>query len=260
MAPAHTVAGLPLLTATASTTPDATGTIAPLALHDVRAGYGRIEVLHGIDIEVERGAVTALLGPNGAGKTTVLNVMSGLLPPWDGCRHVQGRHVNNATAGELARIGICHIREGRSVFPNLSVADNLTVAASCGTSPERMREIAFALFPILEQRQRQLAGHLSGGEQQMLALVRGLGSDPAVLLVDELSMGLAPFIVAQLYERVADIAATGVSVLVVEQFATIGLQHASKVYVLAHGTVQYAGSAEDAAEAIQTAYLGNTSR
>jgi branched-chain amino acid transport system ATP-binding protein len=239
---------------------DASSTVAaaaPLALHDVRAGYGRIEILHGVDIEIERGAVTALLGPNGAGKTTVLNVMSGLLPPRSGCLHVEGRHVNRAAADELARIGVCHIREGRSVFPNLSVADNLTVASSSGAAPDRLREIAYTLFPPLAQRQNQLAGRLSGGEKQMLALARGLGSDPAVLLVDELSMGLAPIVVGGLYEAVAEIARAGVSVLVVEQFAAIGLRYATKVYVLAHGVVGYAGPTDGAADAINAAYLGS---
>ena len=146
-------------------------------------------------------------GPNGAGKTTTLGVMSGLLTPTSGCRHVQGRHVNGADADDLARIGICHIREGRSVFPNLSVADNLIVAASCGASLDRLAEVAFTLFPRLKERRKQLAGTLSGGEKQMLALARGLGTDPAVLLVDELSMGLAPLVVGELYEAVAEIAA-----------------------------------------------------
>jgi branched-chain amino acid transport system ATP-binding protein len=186
--------------------PDAPRPPAPLSLLDVRAGYGRIEVLHGVDVEVPRGAIAALLGPNGAGKTTTLSVMSGLLAPTSGCRHVHGRHVNHATADELARLGICHVREGRSVFPNLSVADNLTVAASCGTPVERVVEVAFTLFPRLKERRTQLAGTLSGGEKQMLALARGLGTDPAVLLVDELSMGLAPIIVGELYEAVAAIA------------------------------------------------------
>ena len=229
---------------------------APLALHDVRAGYGRIEVLHGVDLAVERGAVTALLGPNGAGKTTTLHVMSGLLAPWSGCRHVEGRHVNGASADELARIGVCHIREGRSVFPNLSVDDNLIVAASASDSIERVREVAFSLFPRLAERRAQLAGTLSGGEQQMLALARGLGTDPAVLLVDELSMGLAPLIVTELYEAVAAIAETGVSVLVVEQFATIGLRFASTVHVMTHGTVAYSGPTDDAMDAVHAAYLG----
>jgi branched-chain amino acid transport system ATP-binding protein len=229
---------------------------APLALHDVRAGYGRIEILHGVHLSVERAAVTALLGPNGAGKTTALNVMSGLMSPWSGCRHVQGRHVNRASADELARIGVCHIREGRSVFPNLTVDDNIVVAASSGASVSRVRDVAFTMFPRLGERRRQLAGTLSGGEKQMLALARGLGTDPAVLLVDELSMGLAPLIVDQLYETVAEIARTGVSVLVVEQFATIGLRYASTVHVMTHGTVTYSGACDTALDAIHSAYLG----
>jgi branched-chain amino acid transport system ATP-binding protein len=230
----------------------------PLALHDVRAGYGRIEVLHGVDIAVERGSVTALLGPNGAGKTTALNVLSGLLAPWSGCRHVQGRHLNTVAPEDLARIGICHVPERRSVFPNLTVADNLTVAASSGSSPERLQDVAFTFFPRLRDRRTQLAGSLSGGERQMLALARGLGTDPAALLIDELSMGLAPVVVRVLFEAVADIAGAGVSVLIVEQFANIGLRYASKVYVMAQGVVTYAGASDGARDAVRTAYLGNS--
>jgi branched-chain amino acid transport system ATP-binding protein len=233
--------------------------VAPLALHDVRAGYGRIEVLHGVDVAVRRGSVTALLGPNGAGKTTTLGVMSGLLRPTSGCRHVEGRHLNHAEPDDLARIGVCHIREGRSVFPNLSVDDNLTVAASAGVSREQVADVAYRLFPRLYERRRQLAGALSGGERQMLALARGLGTAPSVLLVDELSMGLAPLIVDQLYEAIAGIADDGVSVLVVEQFATIGLKWASDVYVMAHGVVMYSGASADALGAVHDAYLGSDS-
>jgi branched-chain amino acid transport system ATP-binding protein len=235
---------------------DAPPRTAPLELLDVRAGYGRIEVLHGVDLAVPRGEVAALLGPNGAGKSTTLGELSGLLRPTSGCRHVQGRHVHRADAAELARIGICHVREGRSVFPNLSVVDNLRVAASCGASFDRLCEVAFALFPRLGERRKQLAGTLSGGEKQMLALARGLGTDPSVLLVDELSMGLAPLVVAELYDAVAAVARTGVSVLVVEQFATIGLQFASRVYVMSRGVVTYAGPADGAMDAVHAAYLG----
>jgi branched-chain amino acid transport system ATP-binding protein len=231
---------------------------AALELRDVRAGYGRIEILHGVTVAVRRGELTALLGPNGAGKTTTLNTMSGLMTPTSGCRHVQGRHVNAATADQLARIGVCHVREGRSVFPNLTVEDNLTVAGSAGTDIERVREVAFTLFPTLKQRRRQLAGTLSGGEKQMLALSRGLGTDPAVLLIDELSMGLAPIVVGQLYETVAGVAAMGVSVLVVEQFATVGLKFAGYAYVIAHGVVTFGGTSDKAADAVQRAYLGAT--
>jgi branched-chain amino acid transport system ATP-binding protein len=230
---------------------------APLLLRDVRAGYGRIEVLHGIDIDVPRGGVAALLGPNGAGKTTALSVMSGLMAPTSGCRHVDGRHLNHATADDLARVGICHVREGRSVFPNLSVADNLIVAASSGGSVTRVTEVAFTLFPRLKDRRTQLAGTLSGGEKQMLALARGLGTDPAVLLIDELSMGLAPIVVAELYEAVGAISAHGVSVLIVEQFANLGLRYAERAYVMAHGVITYAGSSDGASDAIHDAYLGS---
>jgi branched-chain amino acid transport system ATP-binding protein len=232
-------------------------TLAPLELLDVRAGYGRIEVLHGVDVAVPRGGVAALLGPNGAGKTTALGVLSGLLAPTSGCRHVQGRHLNGADAADLARIGICHVREGRSVFPNLSVLDNLRVAASCGASFDRVTDVAFTMFPRLAERRKQLAGTLSGGEKQMLALARGLGVDPSVLLVDELSMGLAPIIVGELYEAVAAVAETGVSVLVVEQFASIGLQYASRVYVMSRGTITYAGPPDGAMDAVHAAYLGS---
>jgi branched-chain amino acid transport system ATP-binding protein len=253
-----TGARLPVLTATAGVVhPPERPPPAPLELLDARAGYGRIEVLHGVSITVPRGRVAALLGPNGAGKTTALGVLSGLLRPTSGCRHVHGRHLNRAGADDLARIGICHVREGRSVFPNLSVDDNLQVAASCGASVDRLRDVAFSLFPRLGERRRQLAGTLSGGEKQMLALARGLGTDPSVLLIDELSMGLAPLVVAELYEAVAAVAATGVSVLLVEQFATIGLQHADLVYVMARGRVTYGGPKAGAEAAVQAAYLGS---
>ncbi len=229
---------------------------APLELRGVGAAYGRIEVLHGIDLAVPRGGIAALLGPNGAGKTTALGVMSGLLAPTRGCRHVHGRHLNHAGADALARLGVCHIREGRSVFPNLSVADNLTVASSCGAPLDRLVEVAFTMFPRLKDRRKQLAGTLSGGEKQMLALARGLGTDPSVLLVDELSMGLAPLVVGELYEAVAVVAQAGVSVLVVEQFATVGLRFAELAYVMAHGVITYAGPSDRAADAVDAAYLG----
>ena len=228
----------------------------PIALYDVHAGYGRIEVLHGIDISVRQGEVTALLGPNGAGKTTALNVMSGLLAPTSGCRHVAGQHLNGADADVLARIGISHVREGRSIFPNLSVDDNLLVATASGSSLTRIRDLSFTLFPRLAERRRQLAGSLSGGEKQMLALTCGLGTDPSVLLIDELSMGLAPMVVAELYRAVAAVAAAGVGVLVVEQFATVGLQFATNAYVMAHGVITYAGPSDGATKAIHAAYLG----
>ena len=244
----HAVHRLPVLTEAPA--------YAPLALHDVRAGYGRITVLHDVDVAVPRAKVAALLGPNGAGKSTTLGVMSGLLEPTAGCRHVEGRHLNEVEADELARIGICHVREGRSIFPNLTVEDNLLVAASCGVDRERVRDVTFTLFPRLRDRRRQLAGSMSGGEQQMLALSRALATDPAVILIDELSMGLAPRLVAELYEAVGEIARGGVSVLIVEQFASIGLRYAEHVYVMGSGRVRYSGPSAGAHGAVHDAYLG----
>lgn len=165
-----------------------------LELVDVRAAYGRIEVLHGVNLTVPRGAVMALLGPNGAGKSTLLKVVSGQLRATSGHVHLGGSHVNGASPDALSRAGLCTIPEGRSVFPNLTVTENLRLAAYAGVPEGHVYETAFSRFPRLGERSRQLAGSLSGGEQQMLAMARALATNPALLLVDELSMGLAPLI------------------------------------------------------------------
>ncbi|MSZ94037.1 MAG: ATP-binding cassette domain-containing protein, partial [Actinobacteria bacterium] len=193
---------------------------APLVeLVDVRAAYGTIEVLHGINLSVPQGSVVALLGPNGAGKSTILKVVSGLLQPTAGEVRLAGRVVNGASADELARIGLCTIPEGRGVFPNLTVRENLWMATMAGVSLADVEEIAYARFPRLGERRKQLAGTMSGGEQQMLSMARALSVNPSVLLLDELSMGLAPLVVANLYEIVAQVSQEGVSILVSEQFA-----------------------------------------
>jgi branched-chain amino acid transport system ATP-binding protein len=142
------------------------------------------------------------------------------------------------------------------VFPNLTVADNLRVASASGASLARLEEVAYSLFPVLGERRKQLAGTMSGGEMQMLSLARGLGGDPAVLLIDELSMGLAPLVVAELYEAVEAVAAFGIAVLVVEQFATIAMQYAQQVLVMNHGTITFRGRSDAAHDAIHQAYLG----
>ena len=228
-----------------------------LELRDVRAAYERIEVVHGVSLAVHAGSVVALLGPNGAGKSTTLKVAAGLLRPTSGDVILAGRRVNGAHAEDLARAGLCLVPEGRGVFPNLTVQENLRVATHSGRAYAEIEEAAFGRFPRLADRRSQLAGTLSGGEQQMLALARGLATNPAVLLLDELSMGLAPLVVEDLYEKVAAIAREGVSILVVEQFARVVLGVADHAAIMVHGKVAAFGRPEDLAGELQTAYLGS---
>jgi branched-chain amino acid transport system ATP-binding protein len=228
-----------------------------LELIGVRAAYGRIEVLHGVDLVVPKGAVVALLGPNGGGKTTTLKVASGQLPATAGCVHIGGRHVNGAAPDSLARIGVCTIPEGRGIFPNLTVRENLRMVTFAGASQAQVEERAFEQFPRLAERRNQLAGTMSGGEQQMLAMARGLATDPTLLFLDELSMGLAPLIVEELYEIVAEIARTGVSILVVEQFARTVLGVADYAAIMLHGVVTAVGQPDDIAPELEAAYMGH---
>ncbi|MCE2512766.1 MAG: ABC transporter ATP-binding protein [Acidimicrobiia bacterium] len=232
------------------------GPVAPvLELHGVRAGYGQIEVLHGVDLSVAAGEVLALFGPNGAGKTTTLGVCSGQIRPSAGSVRLMGTMVNGARPHALARAGVCLIPEGRGIFPNLTVRENLRMATYSGVAYARVEERAFEQFPRLAERRTQLAGTLSGGEQQMLAISRGLATDPALLLLDELSMGLAPMIVAELYERVGEMAAAGLSILIVEQFAQSVLGVADRAAVMLGGRVQQVGEPESIAAALGGAYL-----
>ncbi len=229
-----------------------------LELRGVRAAYGSIEVLHGVDLVVPPASVVALLGPNGVGKTTTLKVACGLVTPTAGCVHVAGRHVSGAGAHRLARAGVRTVPEGRGVFPNLTVAENLALASADRRHAATVHEQAYARFPRLGERARQSAGSLSGGEQQMLALARALATDPALLLVDELSMGLAPLLVEELYEQVATIAREGVSILVVEQFAHTVLGVAHHAALMMNGRVQFSGPSAEIAGALDAAYLGTT--
>jgi branched-chain amino acid transport system ATP-binding protein len=212
-----------------------------LEVVDVHAAYGRIEVLRGVDLRVPKGAVMALLGPNGAGKSTLLKVISGQMQQTSGDIHMAGVHVMNARPDDLAQLGLTTIPEGRSVFPNLTVEENLLLMSYAGVRPDQVFDTAYSYFPRLHERRHQLAGTMSGGEQQMLALARALTSDPALLLLDELSMGLAPLIVEELYESVGQIARNGVSILVVEQFARTALQIADYAAVMTGGRVVATG-------------------
>jgi branched-chain amino acid transport system ATP-binding protein len=232
----------------------------PIAeLRGVRAGYGRIEVLHGVDLAVPGGSVTAVLGPNGAGKTTMLRVLAGLHPATAGDVLIAGRRMNGARPDDLARAGLCLVPEGRGVFPNLTARENLRVATHAGRSLADVETDAYARFPRLAERREQVAGTLSGGEQQMLALARAVATRPAVLLLDELSMGLAPLVVSGLYEEVRRIAADGVAVVVVEQFARVALRVATTGVVMIGGRVVAAGTADDLEGSLSEVYLGGSS-
>jgi len=227
-----------------------------LELRGVRAGYGAITVLQGVDLSVPSGALVALLGANGGGKSTALRVVAGQLPATAGDVFLAGRRVNGAAPDELARRGVCLIPEGKGIFPNLSVRENLWMATHTGTPRKIIEEVAYTRFPILGQRRRQLAGTLSGGEQQMLAMARALATNPALLLLDELSMGLAPLVVEHLYEIVAQVAAEGVSILVVEQFARAVLGIADLVGIMVRGRITNFGSPRAMEAELSTAYLG----
>ncbi|MFI5720402.1 ABC transporter ATP-binding protein [Nocardia sp. NPDC051750] len=231
-----------------------------LELSGIRAAYDAITVLHGVDLSVRAGEVVALLGPNGAGKTTTLKVAAGVHPVADGELRFGGRTVNGADPRDLARAGVCLIPEGRGIFPNLTVRDNLLMMSFTGRPVAQIEDIAFARFPILAQRAGQIAGTLSGGEQQMLALARGLATDPAVLLLDELSMGLAPLVVERLYDQVAEIARQGVAVLIVEQFAAAVLDIADTAAVLVRGRIEHQGPPDlGLRNQLATLYLGSPS-
>ena len=230
---------------------------AALELIDVRAGYGRIEVLRGVDLIVPHGKVTALLGPNGAGKTTTLRAIGGAITPTSGCVHLDGVHVNGASPSALTRAGLCHIPEGRAIFPNLTVTENLRMTMYGGDRTlADVLDSAFTRFPRLGERRDQLAGTMSGGEQQMLAMARSLTGRPGLLLLDEISMGLAPMIVQELYELVAQLAREGITILVVEQFARIALSVADFAAVMSGGIITTVGQPADVAEAVEDAYFG----
>jgi branched-chain amino acid transport system ATP-binding protein len=229
-----------------------------LQLIGMKAAYGRIEVVHGVDLVVPPATIFALLGPNGAGKTTTLKVIDGRVRATEGCVHVAGRHLNGAPPDTLARAGMCSVPEGRGVFPNLTVAENLRLMTYSRDqlSVAEVEERAYARFPILGQRRGQLAGTMSGGQQQMLAVARAVVTDPALLLVDELSMGLAPLIVKDLYDVLGQLAADGMAVLMVEQFARTALAIADFAALMVHGEITAVGQPADVADTIADAYLG----
>jgi branched-chain amino acid transport system ATP-binding protein len=232
-----------------------------LTLESVHAGYGPIEVLDGISLEVRAGEIVALIGANGAGKTSTLLSISGCLRPRRGRVLWQDREIHQLPPHEIVLLGICHAPEGRKIFPRLSVLENLQMGAFTRKDKraiERDMAHAFELFPILAQRRHQAGGTLSGGEQQMLAVARALMGRPRLLLLDEPSLGLAPMIAVKIFEVVRQLNQEGISVLLVEQAARMALKLAHRGYVMEMGRVTISGSAGELLgdRRVQDAYLG----
>jgi len=232
-----------------------------LEVEDVHTFYGNIEALKGISLEVEEGEVVTLIGANGAGKSTTLRSISGMTPPRQGSIRFDGREIGEMPAQEIVRLGVSQSPEGRKIFPRMSVRENLELGAYLRRDSEAIeRELqrVYGLFPRLKEREKQKAGTMSGGEQQMLAIGRALMADPKLLLLDEPSMGLAPILVERIYETVAEINKQGTTILLVEQNANFALDVSSHGYVLETGTVALADRSDALREnpKVQEAYLG----
>ena len=232
-----------------------------LSLESVQAGYGEFQALFDITLTVEEGAVISLIGANGAGKTTTLRVISGLLRPRKGTIRFRGEDISRVKPYDMVERGISHVPEGRQLFPHMSVEENLALGAYVPRSRPRLKHLMeeqFELFPRLKERRKQIAGTLSGGEQQMVAIARGLMAQPSLLLLDEPSLGLAPKIVDEVFEKIREIAATGVTVLIVEQNVVDGLSISDAGYVVENGAVVLTGSSKEllSNEQVRAAYLG----
>jgi branched-chain amino acid transport system ATP-binding protein len=236
-----------------------------LSISNLHAAYGKVEVLHGISLEVPKGKVVTLIGSNGAGKTTTMRAVSGMIKPKDGQITLAGRDVTGMDSHRIARAGLAHSPEGRRVFATMSVMDNLLLGAFPRFTRARPRgdinqdlERALELFPRLKERQNQLAGTLSGGEQQMLAMARAVMLNPEVVLLDEPSMGLAPILVDEVFRIIQRLKEQGVTMLLVEQFAAAALNVADYGYVLENGRIAVEGPADKLKNdpAVKAAYLG----
>jgi len=231
-----------------------------LDVKGLEGGYGQIQVLHGLDFHVFDGEIVVILGANGAGKTTTLRAVSGMIDR-EGSVKLRGEEISSAKAPDLVHKGVAHVPQGRGTLPELSVEDNLVVGAYIRNDKEIDADIErwFDVYPVLRERRNQRAGSLSGGEQQMLAVSRALMSRPTLLLLDEPSLGLAPIIVAELFDRFAEInKETGMTMLVVEQNAQLALGIADRGYVLESGAIFAEGPADELIndDAIRKAYLG----
>ena len=236
-----------------------------LTIHNLHAAYGKVEVLHGISLEVPKGKLVTLIGSNGAGKTTTMRAISGMLKPKSGTVTLGGKDVTGLDSHKIARAGLAHSPEGRRVFASMSVTDNLLLGAFPRFTRARPKgdikrdlDKALELFPRLKERRDQLAGTLSGGEQQMLAMARAVMLNPEVILLDEPSMGLAPILVEEVFRIITRLKAEGVTMLLVEQFAAAALNVADYGYVLENGSISVHGPAESLKTdpKVIAAYLG----
>ena len=236
-----------------------------LTINNLFAGYGKVQVLHGISIEVPKGKIVTLIGSNGAGKTTTMRAVSGMIAPTAGDITLNGKRIEGLESYHIAKLGLAHSPEGRRVFATMTVSDNLILGAFPRLTGSRPRgdvaadlERALELFPRLKERRQQLAGTLSGGEQQMLAMARAVMLNPEVVLLDEPSMGLAPILVAEVFRIIERLKSEGVTMLLVEQFAAAALGVADYGYVLENGRISVHGPAAKLRDdpAVQAAYLG----
>jgi branched-chain amino acid transport system ATP-binding protein len=232
-----------------------------LEVKGLRAGYGAIEILRGVDLTVGPGEIVALLGSNGAGKSTLNNNVSGLYRPFGGAIRFEGRDIAGAPSTRIVEAGLVQVPEGRRVFPNLSVRDNLELGSYRRGRAARQKNLdhAVAIFPRLKERWTQAAGTLSGGEQQMLAIGRGLMSEPKLLILDEPSLGLSPLLVEEMFTLIGRLNAGGLAILLVEQNVVQSLAIAHRAYVLEGGRVALSGKASDLAEnpELRKSYLGH---
>jgi branched-chain amino acid transport system ATP-binding protein len=231
-----------------------------LEVRDLRAGYGGVPILHGLSLDVAAGEIVAVLGANGVGKSTLNRALSGLIPVTAGSIRFDGERLAGCKPSEIVARGLIHVPEGRKIFPNMSVRDNLVLGSYRRAKESRSRNLerVFALFPRLRERIGQMAGTLSGGEQQMLAIGRGLMAEPRLIILDEPSLGLSPLLVEELFALIARIAAEGLAVMLVEQNVVQSLELASRGYVLENGNVVLSGPATELAgnADLQRAYLG----
>lgn len=235
--------------------------MALLEIRDVSSGYGEVQILWGVDLALEEGRLTSLVGANGAGKTTMLSTVMGLIRPWEGAVFFDGQDISNLPAHAKAEMGVVLVPEGRQLFTDMTVEENLEMGASPGRARQRMShnlERVYEMFPRLKERRNQQAGTLSGGEQQMLAVARGIMSEPKVLMLDELSLGLAPVLVLGLFQTLKQLKQEGLTMLLVEQNVQMALAVSDYAYVLAQGQVSLQGPSRELAqdEHVRSAYLG----